>query len=162
MGALTDPLSEGLRLLGREEVGPALERLRRAITDRPDDAVAHAYLGCALLGAGDVRGAMDHAATALRLDPDGFASNLKAGELDLRLGDPASAEAHFLAALRASAPGRDRDAARLLLAETRRRARAGIPHHASLPSWRPFGRLRRRGTHMDGPVAPEEAGGATA
>jgi tetratricopeptide (TPR) repeat protein len=160
LGALTDPLAEGIRALGREEVEPALGWLRQAVIDRPNDATVHAYLGCALLGAGDVAAGMEHTAIALRLDPEGFAANLKAGELDLRLGDPLAAEARFLAALRASSPGRDRDAARLLLSEARRRARAGIPHHATLPSWRPLGRRRRK--DRTGRPMPGEAGGATA
>lgn len=163
MEPVTDPRLEGVRALAREEVAVARDWLLRAVERQPDDAVAHAYLGCALLASGDVHAGMGHTALALELAPDGFTSNLKAGELDLRLGDPSSAEARFLAALRAAAPGsRDREAARALLSEARRRSRASIPHHAFLPSWRWLGRLGGRRKERAETRTAGEAGGTIA
>lgn len=146
-GALA-ALRNGLRALAREEVGAALEHLQAAVAQAPDLPEAHAYLSSALIARGEVAGAQGAVETALRLAPDGFAPNLKAGELSLRLGDPDRAATHFLVALRAAEPGtRDAAAAKVLLAESRRRVRDSIPHHAVLPAWRL--RRWRRGDRLD-------------
>lgn len=155
-----DPLLLGLRALAREEIELARSLLAEAVAARPDDADAHAFLGCALLAAGVVPDGIDAIGRAVALAPDGFASNLKAGELSLRLGDPRSAEANFLKALRAAAPASpDAAAARVLLTEARRRSRASIPHEAFLPPRRlPNWLGGRRRVPAEAPPATEAKG----
>jgi tetratricopeptide (TPR) repeat protein len=61
---------KGMILLKRNELGPAEEEIRTAISLRPTDARFYVTLGTTLLRKKDYRGAIDQAKSALRYNPD--------------------------------------------------------------------------------------------
>ncbi|MEO6397127.1 MAG: hypothetical protein ABIP13_01550 [Tepidiformaceae bacterium] len=79
-------LRHALGLLARREVSTAVSVLERLCQERPDWAVARAYLGIAYLRATRIAESRAELEEAVRLAPDSFICRSKLGEFLARLG----------------------------------------------------------------------------
>ncbi len=87
----SEPVEQGMRLVGRGEYVPAARALVRAVALSPRDARAHYYLGLAYAGIGRREAALSHLQEAVHLNPDDARFHDGLGQAYRRIGDAARA-----------------------------------------------------------------------
>ncbi|HVF90051.1 MAG TPA: tetratricopeptide repeat protein [Blastocatellia bacterium] len=98
--AATSLVEEGVAALERNDAGAAKAAFQRALAVKPDDLMAHTYLGILADRAGDLPEAERHFASAVRIAPSSPASRNNYGAILLKLGRPERASAEFEASLK--------------------------------------------------------------
>ncbi|HYP26262.1 MAG TPA: tetratricopeptide repeat protein [Blastocatellia bacterium] len=93
-------VAEGASALERNDMGAARASFERALNIKPDDVLAHTYLGILADRGGDLAEAERHFASAVRSAPASPASRNNYGAVLLKLGRVEQAAAEFEASLR--------------------------------------------------------------